>query len=117
VDCKGCIKEWIPGQIIRKQLNLVRVHYIGWPNQWDEWLDVNLGYVLPLGTKTNIPPTDKFYIGQEIEVIPIGGTEWTTGHVHQIQGHNVCVWIKKSDGIGYRPLWYNVVTDNTIRYL
>lgn len=42
--------KWIEGAVIDtdRAFHLVKVHYLGWPSRWDEWLPIDSYRVLPL---------------------------------------------------------------------
>lgn len=39
VDVKDTIDQWLEAQIINISNNQAYVHYNGWGNRWDEWID------------------------------------------------------------------------------
>ena len=47
VDVKDTIDQWLEAQIINIQNNQVYVHYNGWGNRWDEWIDFSSPRIAP----------------------------------------------------------------------
>jgi len=41
VDVKDTIEQWLEAQVIDVQNNKAYIHYNGWGNRWDEWIDMN----------------------------------------------------------------------------
>ncbi|CAM9537197.1 unnamed protein product [Ectocarpus sp. 8 AP-2014] len=53
VDVKDFQKNWLPGKINGLQGSSLCIHYHGWANKWDEWVDVSHGRVAPRETYTS----------------------------------------------------------------
>jgi hypothetical protein len=47
VDVKDTIDQWLEAQIIDIREDKVYIHYNGWGNRWDEWIDVNSPRIRP----------------------------------------------------------------------
>jgi RNA binding activity-knot of a chromodomain len=47
VDVKDTIDQWLEAQIINIQNNQAYVHYNGWGNRWDEWIDFSSSRIAP----------------------------------------------------------------------
>ncbi len=41
IDVKDTIDQWLEAQVIDVQNNKAYIHYFGWGNRWDEWIDMN----------------------------------------------------------------------------
>ena len=41
VDVKDTIDQWLEAQVIDVQEDKVYIHYNGWGNRWDEWIEMN----------------------------------------------------------------------------
>lgn len=41
LDCKDCSGEWLEGVVRDIDGDQVRVHYLGWNNRFDEWIDIS----------------------------------------------------------------------------
>ena len=50
------VDQWLEAQVIGTRDTIsgpqIYVHYNGWPDRWDEWIDNSSLRVLPLHTKT-----------------------------------------------------------------
>jgi hypothetical protein len=47
VDVKDTIDQWLEAQIIDMRDDKVYIHYNGWGNRWDEWIEVNSPRIRP----------------------------------------------------------------------
>ena len=47
VDVKDTIDQWLEAQVIDVQGNKAYVHYNGWGNRWDEWIDMTSNRIKP----------------------------------------------------------------------
>jgi hypothetical protein len=56
VDVKDTVDQWLEAQVLDLQHTprgtLAFIHYNGWPNRWDEWIDVTSSRIQPLRTYT-----------------------------------------------------------------
>lgn len=52
VDVKDTIDQWLEAQITKIQDGKVFIHYNGWGNHWDEWIDVESPRIAPFRTYT-----------------------------------------------------------------
>ena len=56
VDVRDTVDQWLEAQVVdvrNTDTGLgVKVHYNGWPNRWDEWLDAASPRIQPLRTNT-----------------------------------------------------------------
>ena len=41
VDVKDTINEWLEAQVIDVKDNKAFIHYNGWGNRWDEWINMD----------------------------------------------------------------------------
>lgn len=59
VDVKDTVDQWLEAQVIelRSEHYLAYVHYNGWPDHWDEWIQVSSPRIQPLRTHTVQPIT------------------------------------------------------------
>mmetsp|Transcript_34417 Transcript_34417/g.60331 ORF Transcript_34417/g.60331 Transcript_34417/m.60331 type:complete len:446 (-) Transcript_34417:4366-5703(-) len=59
VDVKDTVDQWLEAQVIdlRSENCLAFIHYNGWPEHWDEWIQVNSPRIQPLRTHTVQPLT------------------------------------------------------------
>lgn len=39
IDVKDTIDQWLEAQVVQVRNNQAFVHYNGWANRWDEWID------------------------------------------------------------------------------
>lgn len=57
VDVLDTVEQWLEGQITEiantSLGSMVFVHYNGWPNQWDEWIDSSSSRIQPFHSYTN----------------------------------------------------------------
>lgn len=62
IDVKDTIHQWLEAEVIEIQDNnsnessLIKIHYIGWGNNWDEWISFNSKRIMPFRYYT----VDKF---------------------------------------------------------
>ena len=57
VDVLDTVEQWLEGQITEiantSMGSMVFIHYNGWPNQWDEWIDSSSSRIQPFHSYTN----------------------------------------------------------------
>ncbi|CAN0219661.1 unnamed protein product [Ascophyllum nodosum] len=53
VDVKDFYNNWLPGKVSSLQGSSLCIHYHGWAQKWDEWVDVSQGRVAPRETYTS----------------------------------------------------------------
>eukprot|EP00825_Cyclidium_porcatum_P052191 TRINITY_DN9810_c0_g1_i1.p1 TRINITY_DN9810_c0_g1~~TRINITY_DN9810_c0_g1_i1.p1 ORF type:complete len:257 (+),score=46.34 TRINITY_DN9810_c0_g1_i1:65-835(+) len=52
IDVKDTVNEWLEAQIVNKRNNEILVHYFGWNQIWDEWIDQSSNRVALFRTHT-----------------------------------------------------------------
>eukprot|EP00808_Paulinella_micropora_P003067 g72370.t1 len=57
VDCKDTAQSWLVSEIVEIQKNhheedTFKIHYVGWPPRWDEWIDRSSDRIVCLGAMT-----------------------------------------------------------------
>eukprot|EP00457_Paulinella_chromatophora_P000063 gb/GEZN01000063.1/.p1 GENE.gb/GEZN01000063.1/~~gb/GEZN01000063.1/.p1 ORF type:complete len:2729 (+),score=457.52 gb/GEZN01000063.1/:65-8188(+) len=57
VDCKDTMQSWLVAEIIEIREkphgeDEIKIHYVGWPSRWDEWIERTSDRVSPLATYT-----------------------------------------------------------------
>ena len=52
LDVKDTVGQWLEGQVIQVEGDSVFVHYIGWPERWDEWIHTESERLQVFRTKT-----------------------------------------------------------------
>lgn len=59
VDVKDTVDQWLEAQVISLQAepSLAFIHYNGWPEHWDEWIQVDSPRIQPFRTHTVQPLT------------------------------------------------------------
>lgn len=60
VDVKDSIDQWLEGQIAKLRGNRAFIHYNGWGNRWDEWIDLTSPRIALFRTHTIQMPTNKY---------------------------------------------------------
>ena len=60
VDVKDTIDQWLEAQIIQIRGTQAFVHYNGWGNRWDEWIDFSSPRIAPLKSYTVQSPNSIF---------------------------------------------------------
>ena len=52
IDVRDTIDQWLEAQVTKIREGQVYVHYNGWGNHWDEWIDCNSPRIAPFRTYT-----------------------------------------------------------------
>ena len=52
VDVKDTIGQWLEAQIIQINNGICLIHYNGWENRWDEWIEINSNRIASFRTYT-----------------------------------------------------------------
>lgn len=60
VDVIDTIEQWCEAEVIDLNESQIKVHYNGWSNRWDEWVEKNSQRIQPLRTFT-IQKLNSFY--------------------------------------------------------
>ena len=60
VDVKDTIDQWLEAHIVNIRPNQICVHYNGWGNQWDEWIDNTSPRVAIFRTHTLQYPASRY---------------------------------------------------------
>jgi hypothetical protein len=60
VDVKDTIDQWLEAQITQIRGSLAYVHYNGWGNRWDEWIEFSSPRIAPFKTYTVQSPNSIF---------------------------------------------------------
>jgi hypothetical protein len=60
VDVKDTIDQWLEAQIVQVRGTQVYIHYNGWGNRWDEWIEFNSPRIAPFKTYTVQSPNSIF---------------------------------------------------------
>jgi hypothetical protein len=50
-DCQDSINKWYPASVVEVKKSQVLVHYDGWDDRWDEWMDEKSDRIAPYGSK------------------------------------------------------------------
>lgn len=50
IDCKDTMGDWYESVVLDVKDNQVLIHYEGWPNVWDEWIDKSSSRLAPYRT-------------------------------------------------------------------
>jgi len=60
VDCKDTASKWLISTVVEVKEGMVFVHYDGWSNKWDEWLESDSPRIAKLNRYTNppLPPAE-----------------------------------------------------------
>jgi hypothetical protein len=53
LEAQDKFKKWCAAEVLEAEEGKVLVHYTGWSNKWDEWIDVSTGRIVPLYTHTD----------------------------------------------------------------
>lgn len=123
-------EEWLPATAARREGDRILVHYDGWEDDCDEWLDIGeraraltrrpacahrararaaSGRVAAAGVFTSAPHCDRFHVGQPVAFVAAEREgEWQRGRVRQVVRFRVCV---RADA-GGAPLWFCTASDN-----
>lgn len=51
VDAKDTVNKWLSGKVVGVKPGAIRVHYNGWADTWDEWIDKTSDRLAAPGTK------------------------------------------------------------------
>lgn len=46
IDCRDSVNKWLDAEVIGLRNNEIRVHFTGWSNKYDEWIEKNSDRVL-----------------------------------------------------------------------
>lgn len=71
----------------------VLIHYNGWPNRWDEWMDCSSPRIAPFRTRTLHPAHAPFVSPSPVSLVRSTHnlpTSWTTAYQptrHQVEHH------------------------------
>ncbi len=60
VDVKDTIDQWLEAQVTKIRGNELYVHYNGWGNHWDEWIDAASPRIAPFRTYTLQYPSSRY---------------------------------------------------------
>ncbi len=60
VDVKDTIDQWLEAQVTRLRPGQVFVHYNGWGNHWDEWIDIESPRIAAFRTYTLQYPSSRY---------------------------------------------------------
>ncbi len=60
IDVKDTIDQWLEAQVMQVRNNQVYVHYNGWGNRWDEWIDFSSPRIASFKTYSQQSPTGVF---------------------------------------------------------
>jgi len=60
VDVKDTIDQWLEAQVVQVRNNQVYIHYNGWGNRWDEWIDFSSPRIASFKTYSQQSPTSVF---------------------------------------------------------
>jgi len=52
VDCLDTSHKWLCGKVVRVEGSKAQIHYDGWADRWDEWLEMSHPRIRSLGTQT-----------------------------------------------------------------
>jgi len=74
VDVKDTINQWLEAQIIQIRGNLAYVHYNGWGNRWDEWIEFSSPRIAPFKTYTMQSP-NSIFLSPYPSVVPDANVE------------------------------------------
>lgn len=69
VDVKDTINQWLEAQVIQVRGNQAYVHYNGWGNRWDEWIEFSSPRIAPFKTYTVQSP-NSIYLSPYPSVVP-----------------------------------------------
>jgi hypothetical protein len=65
VDVKDTVDQWLEAQIVEIEHTargtMVYIHYNGWPNRWDEWIEIKNPRIQPFRTHTVQSLTSPMY--------------------------------------------------------
>jgi len=60
IDVKDTIDQWLEAQVVQVRNSQVYVHYNGWGNRWDEWIDFSSPRIASFKTYSQQSPTSVF---------------------------------------------------------
>lgn len=52
IDCEDTVPRWCVARILEREGSKIYVHYEGWSDKWNEWVDIDSGRVAKLRTHT-----------------------------------------------------------------
>ena len=99
VDCRDTVGMWLAAQVIAESEGKVRIHYLKWDSNWDEWIDMKReGFRFgPYQRFSSRLPPDKpkphsFRVGDAVWVCPAERTRvWRKGSVTKTKGSHLKV--------------------------
>eukprot|EP01084_Bolivina_argentea_P139564 245516_1 len=87
IDHRDFVGLWIPSIIVDKNDTKLKIHYIGWDNQWDIWSDYKIE-LHKFAKYKSISRRNKHRfsdhqvkIGDYIDIRPINSNTWTIGEI------------------------------------
>jgi len=60
IDCKDTVNKWCEASVAAIQDDMLRIHYDGWTEKWDEWIERSSSRITRYGRFTSATPRDKF---------------------------------------------------------
>jgi len=60
IDVKDTIDQWLEAQVTKIRETQIYVHYNGWGNHWDEWIDIDSPRIAPFRTYTLQYPSSRY---------------------------------------------------------
>jgi hypothetical protein len=57
IDVQDDWKKWCAGQVVEVGHTRIKVHYVGWAQRYNEWIDIGSGRLAPAFTYTAIDPS------------------------------------------------------------
>ena len=60
VDVKDTIDQWLEAEICMRRGNKAFIHYNGWGNRWDEWIDIHSPRIALFRTHTIQMPSSPY---------------------------------------------------------
>eukprot|EP00475_Leptophrys_vorax_P020802 TRINITY_DN28547_c0_g1_i1.p1 TRINITY_DN28547_c0_g1~~TRINITY_DN28547_c0_g1_i1.p1 ORF type:complete len:668 (-),score=178.38 TRINITY_DN28547_c0_g1_i1:60-2063(-) len=119
LDVRDKQGKWYPAEVISVRHGAVYIHFIGFDNKWDQWLDVRADSkdIAPLGTKSDVRMTDdRYFVNGMVEVFGdfLGreANKWVDGLILKIDKSQVLVQYEDRTAMFRR--WY-FVPSNEIR--
>jgi len=52
VDALDTASQWLVAEVLRREGQRVFLHYVGWGERWDEWIEMGSERMLPVGTRS-----------------------------------------------------------------
>lgn len=91
VDVRDTIDEWLEAQVTKIREGKVFVHYNGWGNNWDEWIDIGSSRIAPFRTYTLQYASSRYY--SPAPNIPVDSED------HEIPAQNSPTFSELFDGV------------------